>query len=89
MVCSGPTTDAARSRRSTVAIDSIPQDVNAGRLDRQLPVPVVIDLEHLVDERTHLDLEVRITLRGFAGLLQSSSQHARGAEVTPSDDDGL
>ena len=39
------------------------QHVDRAAVDRELPVPVALDLEDLVDEVRHLDLEVEVALR--------------------------
>src|SRR6185369_16712913 len=53
------------------------QHVNRATMDRELPGPVAVDLEDLVHEMWHLDLEVPRPLRGGAGLLEADPEQPR------------
>ena len=58
-------------------------------MDRELPPPVAIDLEDLVDEVRHLHLDVVISLCGRTGRVEPDAQAPRGAEILLADHGAL
>ena len=49
----------------------------------ELPVPIALDLEDLVDEARHLDLEVVVALRGRARLVEPDVERPGGTRSPP------
>src|SRR5262249_17602448 len=75
-----PGRPGCRGARRPAAPSGRGQHVDGAPVQRELPVTITLDLEDLVHEPGHLELQVVVALRGRAGLVEADEEGPGRAE---------